>query len=76
MTEQDSQAKSSFYDDFDSPDFYLVDDLLSEEHLLVRSAMRDFVKQEMWKNYYLETDPYKKVEILAQIVNTIPYFTF
>jgi glutaryl-CoA dehydrogenase len=47
MSEQHSQAKSSFYDDFESPDFYRIDDLLTEEHLLVRGAMRDFVKQEI-----------------------------
>ena len=45
MTEHDPQDKSSFFDDFDSPDFYLIDKLLMDEHLLVRSAMRDFVKQ-------------------------------
>jgi glutaryl-CoA dehydrogenase len=47
MSEQDNSGKSSFYDDFESPDFYNIDELLTEEHLLVRSAMRDFVKQEI-----------------------------
>jgi len=37
----------SFIDNFRSPDFYEIDDLLTEEQLLVRSAMRDFVKQEI-----------------------------
>jgi glutaryl-CoA dehydrogenase len=32
---------------FDSPDYYLMDDLLSEEHKMVRSAVRDFVKKEV-----------------------------
>lgn len=36
-----------FHDDFESPDFYQLDQILSEEHKLVRSAMRDFVKQEI-----------------------------
>jgi len=36
-----------FTDLFKSPDFYAVDDLLTEEQLLVRSAMRDFVKKEI-----------------------------
>ena len=36
-----------FTDLFKSPDFYAVDDLFSEEQLLVRSAMRDFVKKEI-----------------------------
>ena len=29
---------------FESPDYYQLDDLLSEEHLMVRSAVRDYVK--------------------------------
>ena len=45
MSEQHSSPQASFYDDFESPDFYEVDGLLTEEHILVRSAMRDFVKQ-------------------------------
>jgi len=47
MTEPDPIAKSSFFDGFESPDFYLLDELLSQEHLLVRGAMRDFVKKEI-----------------------------
>jgi glutaryl-CoA dehydrogenase len=47
MTEHDPKNRSSFFDDFDSPDFYLIDELFTEEHLLVRGAMRDFVKQEI-----------------------------
>ncbi len=47
MSEQHSKPQSSFYDDFESPDFYEIDGLLTEEHILVRSAMRDFVKQEI-----------------------------
>ena len=47
MSEQHSGSQSSFYDDFESPDFYDIDSLLTEEHILVRSAMRDFVKQEI-----------------------------
>ncbi len=30
---------------FEAPDYYQLDDLLSEEHLLVRSATRDWVKR-------------------------------
>jgi glutaryl-CoA dehydrogenase len=47
MSEESSNLKSSFYDDFESPDFYDIDKILTEEHILVRSAMRDFVKQEI-----------------------------
>ena len=32
---------------FESPDYYQLDDLLSEEHLMVRSAVRDYVKQQI-----------------------------
>ncbi|MFT4522239.1 MAG: glutaryl-CoA dehydrogenase [Bacteroidia bacterium] len=34
-------------DTFDHPDFYAIDDLLTEEHLLVRDSVRAFVKQEV-----------------------------
>lgn len=34
-------------DSFESPDFYLIDDLLTAEQKLVRAAMRDFVKREI-----------------------------
>ncbi|GAA4467567.1 acyl-CoA dehydrogenase family protein [Nibrella saemangeumensis] len=32
---------------FESPDFYNIDDLLTPEHRLVRTSMRDFVKREI-----------------------------
>ena len=32
---------------FEAPDYYLLDDLLSEEHKLVRSAARDWVKRDV-----------------------------
>lgn len=32
---------------FESPDYYQIDDLLSEEHKLVRNATRDWVKKEV-----------------------------
>ena len=34
-------------DSYESPDFYCLDDLLTAEHKLVRSAVRDFVKREI-----------------------------
>lgn len=34
-------------DSFESPDFYCIDDLLTSEHKLVRSAVRNFVKREI-----------------------------
>ena len=35
------------HDQFESPDFYQVDDLLTDEHQLIRSSIRDFVKKEI-----------------------------
>ncbi|MCG8321401.1 MAG: acyl-CoA dehydrogenase family protein [Cytophagales bacterium] len=37
-------------DRFTSPDFYEIDDLLTEEHKLIRSSARDFVKKEITPN--------------------------
>jgi glutaryl-CoA dehydrogenase len=34
-------------DNFESPDFYEIDDLLTEEHLLIRQSVRDFIKKEV-----------------------------
>lgn len=34
-------------DQFESPDYYLLDDLLTEEQKMVRNALRDFVKKEI-----------------------------
>lgn len=34
-------------DMFESPDYYQLDDLLSEEHLMVRSAIREYVKKQI-----------------------------
>lgn len=45
--QQTELQKSSKQDTFESPDFYEIDDLLTEEHLMIRSATRDFVKKEI-----------------------------
>ena len=34
-------------DRFESPDFYQMDDLLTDEHKLIRSAVRSFIKKEV-----------------------------
>jgi glutaryl-CoA dehydrogenase len=34
-------------DHFESPDFYQIDDLLTDEHKLIRDAVRSFVKKEI-----------------------------
>lgn len=59
--------KSSKQDLFEHPDFYGMDDLLSEEQLMVRGAVRDFVKREIspyiesWaENAYFPYDIVKK----------------
>jgi len=45
--EQKTIQKSKRQDLFESPDFYNVDDLLTEEHIMIRGAIRDFVKKEI-----------------------------
>ena len=40
-------AQGGKQDLFESPDFYNIDDLLSEEQKLIRSSIRDFVKKEI-----------------------------
>ena len=34
-------------DQFESPDYYLLDELLTSEHLLIRKTIRSFVKREI-----------------------------
>ncbi len=47
-TATDAKAKKSLKQDtYEQPDFYQLDDLLTEEHKLVRSSIRDFVKREI-----------------------------
>ena len=54
------QIAKNYQDHFESPDYYQLDDLLSEEHLMIRGSIRDFVKKEItpfiedWaqKNYF------------------------
>ncbi|SIS75674.1 acyl-CoA dehydrogenase family protein [Belliella pelovolcani] len=47
MNPNQTSTKSSKQDMFEGVDFYGVDDLLSEEHLLIRTSIRDFVKKEI-----------------------------
>lgn len=42
-----STPKRNFVDEFESPDFYAIDDLLTDEHKLIRGSVRDFVKKEI-----------------------------
>ena len=44
----ETKAKKSLKQDrYEQPDFYSVDSLLTEEHKLIRSSIRDFVKKEI-----------------------------
>lgn len=48
---KESVAKKSLKQDhFDHPDFYKIDDLFTEEHKLIRSSIREFVKKEISPN--------------------------
>ena len=47
FTAETKARKSLKQDLFEHPDFYGVDDLLTEEHKLIRSSIRDFVKKEI-----------------------------
>jgi glutaryl-CoA dehydrogenase len=51
MQHQDSEARdihrSSKKDLYEAPDYFLVDDLLTEEHKLVRDTIRTWVKKEL-----------------------------
>lgn len=61
-----TKAKKSLkQDSFEHPDFYAIDDLLTEEQKLVRNAVRDFVKREI--SPYIE-DWAQKVEFPLEIV--------
>ncbi len=50
MTSSTAEApskKSLRQDHYEHPDFYAIDDLLTEEHKLIRSSLREFVKREI-----------------------------
>lgn len=51
---------------FESPDYYNIDDLLSEEHKLVREAARDWVKRDVSP---IIEDYAQKAEFPKQIIN-------
>src|SRR5688572_32471253 len=46
-TSESKSKKSMKQDVYEHPDFYAIDSLLTEEHKLVRSSVRDFVKREI-----------------------------
>ena len=44
---QETIHKSSKKDNYEQPDYYLLDDLLTDEHKLIRSTVREWVKKEV-----------------------------
>ncbi|MBL3655357.1 acyl-CoA dehydrogenase family protein [Fulvivirga sediminis] len=72
-------GKKAANDFFESPDFYVVDDLLTEEHLLIRASIRDFVKKEItpyveqWcQDAYFPYDIVKKFGEIGAFGPTVP----
>ncbi|MCU0420294.1 MAG: acyl-CoA dehydrogenase family protein [Cyclobacteriaceae bacterium] len=49
-TAEPTTRKSLKKDTYEHPDFYQLDDLLTEEHKLIRSSIREFVKKEISPN--------------------------
>lgn len=71
--------RSQKADLFESPDFYQLDDLLTEEHKMIRSALRDFVKREISpiiedcaEKCYFPKDLVKKFGEIGAFGPTIP----
>ncbi len=51
VTTPPAKARKSLKQDvYEHPDFYQIDSLLTEEHKLIRSSIRDFVKKEISPN--------------------------
>lgn len=78
-TQQEKVRKSLKQDAYDHPDFYQLDELLTEEHKLIRSSIRDFVKKEItpfiedWaQRAYFPDDIVKKFGELGAFGPTIP----
>jgi len=77
--EGDKTTRSMKQDLFEHPDFYAIDDLLTEEHKLIRSSIRNFVKQEIspyiedWaQRAYFPYDIVKKFGDIGAFGPTIP----
>ncbi|MBS1979472.1 MAG: acyl-CoA dehydrogenase family protein [Bacteroidetes bacterium] len=78
-TQPEKARKSLKQDAYDHPDFYQLDELLTEEHKLIRSSIRDFVKKEItpfiedWaQRAYFPYDIVKKFGELGAFGPTIP----
>jgi glutaryl-CoA dehydrogenase len=71
--------KSIKQDRYEQPDFYQIDDLLTEEHKLIRSSIREFVKKEIspsiedWaQNAHFPYEMVKKFGDIGAFGPTIP----
>ena len=78
-TEVPKSKKSLKQDLFEHPDFYALDELFTEEHKLVRTAIRDFVKREItpyiedWaQRAYFPYDIVKKFGEIGAFGPTVP----
>ncbi|MEO8471706.1 MAG: acyl-CoA dehydrogenase family protein [Chryseolinea sp.] len=76
---QAKTKKSMKQDLYEHPDFYAVDDLLSDEQKLIRSSMREFVKKEItpfvddWaQRAYFPYDIVKKFGDIGAFGPTVP----
>ena len=47
ITPEEEIHRSSKKDLYEAPDYYQIDELLTEEHKLVRDSVRDWVKKEV-----------------------------
>ncbi|AFD06816.1 acyl-CoA dehydrogenase family protein [Solitalea canadensis] len=47
LSTEEQVKRSAKQDLYESPDYYLLDELLTEEHKLVRSSVREYVKKEI-----------------------------
>jgi len=75
----DSTTKKMDFNTAESPDFYQIDDLLSEEHLMIRDAARKFVDREIrpiiescYENSYFPSELVAKFGDLGAFGPTIP----
>jgi glutaryl-CoA dehydrogenase len=78
-TEVPKSKKSLKQDLFEHPDFYALDELFTEEHKLVRTSIRDFVKREItpyiedWaERAYFPYDIVKKFGEIGAFGPTVP----
>ncbi|MTI22047.1 acyl-CoA dehydrogenase [Fulvivirga sp. RKSG066] len=79
IVKEETTSKKASNDLFESPDFYQIDDLLTEEHKLIRGSIRDFVKKEIspyieeWcQNNHFPSEIVKKFGDIGAFGPTVP----